>query len=260
MKDFDLSKNEICEILEFNYLKYNNPKFIETDPIQIPHLFTKKEDVEVSGFITSILAWGQRPTIIKNCKDLMNRMDNSPADFIKNHNELERLQFGNFVHRTFNGVDCIYFLHALQTLYLNYNGLEGSFNQHFKETANLGTTIHEWKKTFMSFDSPARTGKHIADPLKNSTAKRLLMFLRWMVRRDKKGVDFGIWTHIPSSALYAPIDLHSSRVARKLELLTRKQDDWKAVIELTENLRKFDPNDPVKYDFALFGLGANKEL
>jgi uncharacterized protein (TIGR02757 family) len=260
MKDFDLSNNEVGEILEFNYLKYNNPKFIETDPIQIPHLFTDKEDIEISGFITAILAWGQRQTIIKNCSDLMNRMDNCPADFIKNHNKVERQQFGNFVHRTFNGVDCIYFVEALQKLYLDHNGLEGSFNTHFKKTSNLANTIHEWRNTFLSFESPSRTGKHIADPTRNSTAKRILMYLRWMIRKDRKGVDFGIWTKIPPSALYAPIDLHSARVARKLGLLNRTQDDWKAVIELTDNLRKFDPKDPVKYDFALFGLGVNKEL
>jgi uncharacterized protein (TIGR02757 family) len=260
MKDLNLSNNEVGEILEFNYLKYNNPKFIETDPIQIPHLFSKKEDIEISAFITAILAWGQRPTIIKNCKDLMNSMDNAPADFIKNHNPTERLQFSNFVHRTFNGEDCMYFIKALQELYLKHKGLEGSFSSHFKETSNLEKTIHEWRKTFLSFESPGRTGKHIADPSRNSTAKRILMYLRWMVRKDKKGVDFGIWKQIPASALYAPIDLHSARVARKLGLLTRKQDDWKAVIELTDNLRKFDPQDPVKYDFALFGLGANKEL
>lgn len=260
MNDSSLSTNEVGEILEFNYLKYNNPKFIETDPIQIPHLFTKKEDIEISAFITAILAWGQRPTIIKNCKDLMERMDNAPVDFIRNHNSAERNQFGNFIHRTFNGIDCVYFIKALQELYLKHEGLEGSFNYHFKKTSNLENTIHEWRKTFLSFESPDRTGKHIADPLKNSTAKRILMYLRWMVRKDKNGVDFGIWKKIPPSALFAPIDLHSARVARKLELLTRKQDDWKAVIELTDNLRKFDSKDPVKYDFALFGLGANKEL
>lgn len=251
-----LSKADVKEILEEKVLLFNRPSFIMDDPISIPHQFTKKEDIEISAFLTALIAWGQRPVILRNAMQLLERMDMQPYDFILNHKTAERKAFINFVHRTFNGEDAIYLLKALQKVYREENGLEGIFNRAYQNSNDLGTGISLVKSKLLSFSAPGRTAKHLADPLKNSSAKRLCMFLRWMVRHDGKGVDFGIWKAIPSSALYCPLDIHSGRVARAFRLLSRKQDDWKAVEELTQNLRKMDPSDPVKYDFALFGLGA----
>lgn len=185
----------------------------------------------------------------------MDLMDNEPHDFILHHSPSERKKFSMFVHRTFNGIDAVYLLHALQQVYKLYGGLDGIFSKAYQNTGEMGAAISEARSILLSFKSPSRTAKHIANPLKNSSAKRINMFLRWMVRKDKNGVDFGIWKKIPPSALYCPLDLHSGRVARSLSLLKRKQDDWKAVQELTDALRKLDAVDPVKYDFALYGLG-----
>ncbi|CAN5603518.1 TIGR02757 family protein [soil metagenome] len=253
-----MKKNQLSELREFLDLKvaeFNTPAFIEHDPISIPHLFTAKEDREISGFLIATIAWGQRPTILKNGLQLMKAMDYQPSDFIRHHSIAERKQFAAFVHRTFNGTDCIYFIKALQQLYRHHDGLEGSFSACFSNSNDLGKSISEWKNKFFAFQPETRTFKHFADPLKNSSAKRICMYLRWMVRKDNAGVDFGIWKKIPVSALCPPLDLHSGRVARLLGLLERKQDDWKAVTELRKKLLQLDPNDPVKYDFALYGLG-----
>lgn len=244
--------SELQELLDHKVDLYNRLDFIESDPISIPHQFSKNEDIEISGFFAATLAWGQRKTIIRNANDLMDKMDRSPYDFILNHSAQERKQFSRFVHRTFNGVDCIYFLKSLQHLYKNHQGLYGTF----KKSKNIEDSISRFKQLFFELPHPSRTQKHIADPLKNSSAKRLCMYLRWMVRNDKRKVDFGIWKQIPASQLYCPLDVHSARVARELGLLTRKQNDWKAVVELTEKLKQFDKLDPVKYDFALFGMGV----
>ncbi|OJX54161.1 MAG: TIGR02757 family protein [Flavobacterium sp. 38-13] len=234
---------------------YNNPDFIESDPIQIPHAFSIKEDIEIAGFLSSIIAWGNRKMIINNSKKMMELMGNSPYDFIMTHQDYQLERLENFVHRTFNGQDFISFIKALQNIYANHSGLEAVFLKNQKEDS-MQHSIHEFKKIFFEIEHLQRTQKHISDPLNNSAAKRINMFLRWMVRQDKKGVDFGIWKTISPSALSCPLDVHSGNVARKLGLLHRKQNDAKALAELDLQLRKLDPNDPVKYDFALFGLGV----
>jgi len=233
---------------------YNNPNFIESDPVQIPHLFSQKEDIEIAGFLSATIAWGNRKMIIKNAHRMMDLMGNAPYDFVMSHSEddLERLE--SFVHRTFNGQDFSSFIKGLRHIYTNYNGLEAVFSK-YQEKENLQKSIHEFKKIFFEVPHAYRTQKHISDPLNGSAAKRINMYLRWMVRRDNKGVDLGIWQSIPPSALSCPLDVHSGNVARKLGLLTRKQNDGKALTELDLKLREFDPTDPVKYDFALFGLG-----
>ncbi|KJD33014.1 hypothetical protein PK35_08585 [Tamlana nanhaiensis] len=251
------SNKSILELKDFLDEKveiYDNPKFIESDPIQIPHQFSKKEDIEISGFLTATIAWGNRKSIINNAKKLMHFLDDAPHDFIINHEENDLQKLENFVHRTFNGTDCITFIRALQHIYKNHNGLESLFNK--LNTNNLQEAISKFKTVFFEVEHLPRTQKHISDPLKNSAAKRINMYLRWMVRKDNAGVDFGIWNSIAPSQLSCPLDVHSGNVARKLNLLSRKQNDSKALSELDYNLRILDEIDPVKYDFALFGLGV----
>lgn len=233
---------------------YNNPKFIESDPIQIPHRYTLKEDIEIAGFLSAIIAWGNRKMIINNASKMMDLMGNSPYDFIMSHqdNQLEQLNY--FVHRTFNGRDMICFIKGLQHIYSLHGGLEAVFTKH-QENDSLQKSISEFKKIFFEIPHLTRTEKHLSDPLNNSAAKRINMYLRWMIRKDNKGVDFGIWNLSPSK-LSCPLDVHSGNVARKLNLLGRKQNDAKALFELDTNLRLLDSTDPVKYDFALFGLGV----
>ncbi|MDU8887292.1 TIGR02757 family protein [Yeosuana sp. MJ-SS3] len=251
----NFSKAELKDFLDTKVVQYNNPKFIESDPIQIPHLFSKKEDIEIAGFLTATIAWGNRKSIINNAKRMMLLLDNSPHDFIIYHQESDLEALSPFVHRTFNGTDFITFIKGLQHIYKTYGGLEVVFAKH-AETDSLQKSIHHFKQGFFEINHLQRTQKHISDPLKNSAAKRINMFLRWMVRQDNAGVDFGIWKSISSSQLSCPLDVHSGNVARKLELLTRTQNDAKALAELDISLRTLDPNDPVKYDFALFGLGV----
>ncbi|MFA5419538.1 MAG: TIGR02757 family protein [Bacteroidales bacterium] len=245
------------EFLNFKAEYYNHVRFIPSDPISIPHLFTRKEDIEISGFFSAIIAWGQRPTIIKNATKLVEWMDYSPFDFILNFNESDLKPFSKFVHRTFNGEDCDFFLWSLKNIYQNYQTLENAFTIGFSESEiNVKQAIILFRKRFFEIESPARTQKQIANPSKNSSSKRINMFLRWMVRKDKNGVDFGIWNKIQPSQLVCPLDVHVANVSRKIGLLSRKMNDWKAAEELTEILKTFDRNDPVKYDFALFGLGV----
>jgi len=235
--------------------QYNRPGFIATDPVSIPHLFTEKEDIEIAAFLTATLSWGQRKSILKNAGRLLSMMRGGPLRFITEHEEEDLDVFLTFVHRTFNGLDLARFLHALKRIYLEYGGMEKVFAEGFAGGSSVYDALAHFRSVFFG-DTPAgRTGKHLSDVTANSAAKRLNMFLRWMVRDDGKGVDFGIWSGIPSSHLMIPLDVHSGRVARKLGLLSRKQDDWRAVEELTGNLRKLDPQDPVRYDYALFGLG-----
>lgn len=250
-----ISEKEIKAFLDFKVEQYNIPAFIETDPIQIPHHFSKKEDIEVSGFITATIAWGNRKSILINANRLMELLDYSPYDFVINHTSKDLMALEGFVHRTFNGEDLRYFIIALKNIYLNHGGLERVFKT-FSEDHSLQGSIHEFKKIFFELTHLTRTEKHVSDPLKNSAAKRINMFLRWMVRKDKTGVDFGIWESIHPSQLSCPLDVHSGNTARKLKLLHRKQNDAKALVELDTSLRKLDPVDPVKYDFALFGLGV----
>ncbi|MGM8362223.1 TIGR02757 family protein [Flavobacterium sp. ARAG 55.4] len=250
-----MNKAELKDFLDEKVLQYNTLDFIESDPVQIPHLFTQKEDIEIAGFLSATIAWGNRKMIIKNSHRMMELMGNAPYDFVMSHTEpdLERLE--NFVHRTFNGQDFMVFIKSLQNIYKNHNGLEAVFSKN-KEINSMQKSISEFKKIFFDIPHAARTQKHISDPLNNSAAKRINMYLRWMCREDNKGVDLGLWKSIPSAALSCPLDVHSGNVARKLGLLNRKQNDAKALLELDTKLRELDANDPVKYDFALFGLGV----
>ena len=249
-----LSNSELKDFLDEKSFQYNQASFIESDPIQIPHEFTKKEDIEIAAFLTSIIAWGQRKTIIKNSYKMMEILDNSPHDFIINSSEKE-IEKAHIIHRTFNPVDFRYFIKTLKRIYIDYGNLENAFYIE-KENTDMHFNIHNFKKIFFKNNFPLRTTKHLSDPFKGSACKRINMFLRWMVRNDNKGVDFGIWKNISPSILSCPLDVHSGNVARKLGLLLRTQNDHKAVLELDRKLRKFDDSDPVKYDFALFGLGV----
>ncbi len=249
--EFDLK-----DFLDEKVQKYNHPSFIETDPIQIPKRFSKKENIEISAFLAATIAWGQRPTIIKNASKLMGWMENDPHDFLMNSSEEDWGIFHNFKHRTFNGADCVFFLRSLKNIYKNKGGLESVFAFGFKNDQSIDSSLRFFRQVFFEVPFLERSQKHIANIDKGSSAKRLNMFLRWMVREDNAGVDFGLWRGIPMSALHMPLDIHTGRQARLLGLLTRKQDDWKAVKELTSRLGEFDKKDPVKYDFALFGLGA----
>lgn len=241
------------DFLNQKYDEFNRPSFINSDPISIPHLFTNSNDIEIAGFISATIAWGQRKTIIKNAKLFMQLMDNSPYDFVINHSNKELNNFNYFKHRTFNGEDAKYFIKSLKNIYVKHQGLENVFSY---APTNMELNIHHFKKIFFEINHPLRTTKHVADPLKKSAAKRINMFLRWMVRKDNRGVDFGIWNNIVPKHLMIPLDVHTGNVAKKLGLLKRKQNDWKAVEELTNALKKFDKNDPIKYDFSLFGLGV----
>ena len=250
-----MKKAEIKAFLDEKAAQYECLDFISADPIQIPHSFTKKEDIEISGFLAATIAWGNRKSIITNAQKMMGLMDNAPHDFVLHHQEKDLKRFEGFVHRTFNAEDMSYFVRALKHIYTQHHGLEAVF-AHATQKTDLQTAIHHFKQLFFSLSHPNRTQKHISDPLKGSAAKRLNMYLRWMVRSDKKGVDFGLWKSISPAQLSCPLDVHSGNVARKLKLLKRKQNDAKALVELDHNLRKMDAQDPVKYDFALFGLGV----
>lgn len=246
---------EIIDFLNEKVEQFNNPTFIESDPIQIPHRYKRKEDIEISGFLTATIAWGNRTMIIQNASKMMNLMGESPYDFIMEHSETDLERFENFVHRTFNSIDIQFFIQSLQNIYVNHGGMERIFKIH-PTSDSIQPAITEFKKVFFSIHHPERTTKHVSDPINNSSAKRINMFLRWLVRNDRKGVDFGLWKELSPAILSCPLDVHSGNVARKLGLLHRKQNDAKALAELDNTLRSMDPTDPVKYDFALFGLGA----
>jgi uncharacterized protein (TIGR02757 family) len=250
-----LTKSELKEFLNTKVEQYNNNTFIESDPIQIPHQFLKKEDIEIAGFLTATIAWGNRKSIINNANKMMQLMEQTPHDFVINHSQKDLDSLQHFVHRTFNGEDFVQFIKSLNHIYKNHQGLEAVFAKH-AQSDSMQNSIHHFKNVFFEIPHQLRTQKHISDPLKNSAAKRINMFLRWMVRNDKNGVDFGIWKSLSPSQLSCPLDVHSGNVARKLGLLTRKQNDAKALHELDTSLRQLDANDPVKYDFALFGLGV----
>jgi uncharacterized protein (TIGR02757 family) len=248
--------DKLIDFLENKVLAYNQPSFIDGDPISVPHRFSGKNDIEIAAFFSAILAWGNRKSIVKSANELMNRMDQAPFDFLMNASEHEHVRFHDFIYRTFQGDDCLFFLHSLRNIYNQHGGLQHAFSAGYKVHQNIKGAIMHFRNLFFEPISMQRTQKYIANPISGSAAKRINMFLRWMVRKDSSGVDFGIWDSIPPSDLMCPLDVHSGRVARKLGLLSRKLDDWKSVEELTENLRKFDPSDPVKYDYALFGLGV----
>jgi uncharacterized protein (TIGR02757 family) len=245
------------DFLEEKYRTYNTEAFIESDPIRIPHLFRKKQDIEIAGFLAATIAWGNRKSILANAQRLVEWMDMAPHDFIVQAATSDLKPFKKFVHRTFNGTDCLYFLHALRNLYAKYPSLEEAFACGLDASSkNIKPAILSFRREFFSLKHPARTEKHVSDPSKKSSAKRLCMYLRWMVRKDQAGVDFGLWKKISPSQLCLPLDVHTGNVSRALGLLKRKQNDWQAVEEVTTVLRRFDAADPVKYDFALFGLGV----
>jgi len=250
-----LTSFELKEFLDAKVSQYNNLSFIESDPISIPHRFTLKEDIEIAGFLAATIAWGNRKSIINNASKMMDLLGNSPYDFVMEHSEEQLDPLNQFVHRTFNGLDLRTFILSLRNIYTNHGGLEQIFlpktNSDF-----LQTQISGFKQVFFEIDHAIRTQKHVSDPARGSAAKRINMYLRWMIRKDDTGVDFGIWENISPALLSCPLDVHSGNVARKLGLLTRKQNDAKAVLELDTSLRALDKADPVKYDFALFGLGV----
>ena len=248
-------KDELKAFLDEKADQYNNKNFILEDPIQIPHHFSSKEDIEISGFLISIIAWGNRKAIIKSGQKLLDIMQHSPFEYIMNVSE-DELNELEFVHRTFSVDDLRTFIRSLKNLYQIHDGLEGAFSH----GDNVHDRIERFRELFFEVPHEARTTKHISSPAKGSAAKRINMFLRWMVRDDKRGVDFGIWKNIPASELCIPLDVHTGNVARELGLLKRKSNDWKAVEELMSTLRTYDPNDPSKYDFALFGIGINNDL
>lgn len=248
------------DFLDEKVERFNRPDFIVDDPVSIPHAFKKKQDIEIAGFFAAVLAWGQRKTIIRKCRELMAMMDNDPHRFILHHSENDLKPLLDFRHRTFNGTDALYFVEALKMLYKKHVSLEDAFVVP-KGDINIEKGLIGFHHAFFSLeDHPHRTKKHLPTPERKSTCKRINMYLRWMVRQDDKGVDFGIWKKIRPSQLICPCDLHVDRVGRRLKLIRRRQTDWLTAIELTENLRKFDPVDPVKYDFALFGLGIEEGL
>lgn len=250
-----MSNDELKEFLDEKVLLFNNPNFIESDPIQIPHQFSSKEDIEIAAFLTSTIAWGNRKVIINNSQRMMKMMGNSPYDFVISHNDTQLKRLNDFVHRTFNSQDFVTFVKSLQHIYSEHHGLEQAFAKN-QQTLSMQHSISEFKKIFFEVSHQERTTKHVSDPAQGSAAKRINMFLRWMCRNDNAGVDFGLWNTISPAALSCPLDVHSGNVARKLGLLERKQNDGKALAELDAALRLLDAADPVKYDFALFGLGV----
>ena len=254
--------NAIKDFLDEKVIQYNQPGFITLDPISIPHRFSKKQDIEISGFFAAILAWGQRKTIINKCLELFTLMDNAPHDFLLHHREEDLKSLLNFKHRTFNEVDTLYFVHFLSWYYRRFESLEDAFLiGQTGQTESMESILTRFHDYFFSLpDAPSRTKKHIATPVRKAACKRINMYLRWMVRDDDKRVDFGLWKRIKPAQLICPCDLHVDRVGRKLGLITRKQTDWQTAMELTERLREFDPVDPVKYDFALFGLGVEEKF
>jgi len=259
-KDKSQYQQDIKLFLDSKVDQFNRPEFIDLDPISIPHQFKKKQDIEVAALIAAILAWGQRVTIINKSKDFLGRMDNSPHDFLLNHKSNDLKKFRNYKHRTFNETDALYFIEFLSQYYKKNESLETAFGI-LPTDEHVGRGLENFHRLFFSLvDFPKRTQKHISTPERKSACKRINMYLRWMVRSDNKGVDFGIWSTISPSQLICPCDLHVERVARKLKLIKRKQMDWQTAVELTNNLRKLDLTDPVKYDFALFGLGVMEKF
>ncbi|WP_425392342.1 TIGR02757 family protein [Ekhidna sp.] len=256
-----MNQQQLKSFLDAKVAEYNQPGFIPNDPVSIPHEYSKKQDIEIAGFIAAVFAWGQRKTIINKSHEFLSPMDHSPHDFVLHYSEGDLKPFMDFKHRTFNSTDALYFLHFFRWFYQKHDSLEEGFIGGLGQNASMESRLTHFFELFFSLpDHPLRTYKHIPNPARKSACKRINMFLRWMVRQDDKGVDFGIWKRISPSSLVCPCDLHVDRVARKLKLIKRKQTDWQTAIELTENLKKLDPLDPVKYDFALFGLGVEEKF
>lgn len=257
-----MNRSELKAFLDAKVVQYNQLSFIELDPIVIPHQFSKKQDIEISGLIAAVFAWGQRKTIINKCLDFLGRMDNDPYQFVLHHSEADLRRFLDFKHRTFNPTDALYFIEFFKWYYQLHDSLETAFSEGIStDSKHIGEGLKHFFELFFSLpDAPKRTQKHIPTPDRKSACKRINMYLRWMVRKDDAGVDFGLWSQIQPRQLICPCDLHVDRVARKLKLIKRKQTDWETAVELTEELKKLDPLDPVKYDFALFGLGIEERF
>lgn len=252
-------EREIRDLLEAKYLEYNTRGFILTDPIQVPHSFKRKEDIEISSFLTCTIAWGSRKMIINNAFRLMNLMDDKPYEFITSSSRKEWKAMDGFVHRTFQTGDLFYFLDALKRIYTEKGGLEPVFSEGYSKGGIYDAIIH-FREVFLQWNPLRRVNKHVSNPATGSAAKRLNLFIMWMVRHDPAGVHFGLWPDISMSDLIIPLDLHVGRVSRSLGLISRNANDWRSAIELTSKLRKFDPADPVKYDFSLFGMGLDKTV
>lgn len=255
-----MEKEELKELLDALYEKYDTPDFVENDPVSVPHMFTGREDREIAGFLASTIAWGNRKAIVKSGRRMVEFMDNSPYDFTLNASERELASLERFVHRTFNGRDFASFVTALRRLYRECGGIGGFFEERYAATGDLRRVLSEFRTAFFACDHSPHCEKHLSSIDRKASCKRLNMYVRWMVRDDGRGVDFGLWKSIPPAALYLPLDVHSGNMSRALGILTRRQNDWKAVEEVTEALRRFDPEDPVKYDFALFGAGIDGYL
>ncbi|BDX37160.1 TIGR02757 family protein [Tenuifilaceae bacterium CYCD] len=254
------SKTELQELLDSRYKRYANKFFLVDDPIQIPHRFNKMEDIEIVGMLTATIAWGNRKSILNSMVRLLTAMNNNPYEFVINYKSSDKKYLKGFVHRTFNADDCAAFIQVLNSIYSEQGGLRRVFVDAYNQSQSVADSINAFRDCFVKADIPSRTLKHTPNINNGSAAKRLNMYLRWLVRPSFEGVDFGLWTEIPTSALLIPLDVHSGRVARSLGLLQRQQNDFKAVEELTSELRQFDSNDPIKFDFALFGMGVNGEV
>jgi uncharacterized protein (TIGR02757 family) len=249
-----LRREEIGDLLEYKHNQYNHQDFILADPLQVPHSFSVKEDIEIAAFLTATIAWGNRVSIIKSANRMMDLLHRSPYDFIRLTGSDDIEGIGRFVHRTYNTTDFVYFILALKRLYSDYGGLETVFTEGYK-SGSIFNAIVRFRRIFVSAGFPGHAAKHVSDVEKGSAAKRLNLFLMWMVRKDFRGVHFGLWNGISPADLMIPLDTHVGRTARSLGLLTRKTNDWRSVEELTAELRKFDPEDPCRFDFSLFGLG-----
>ena len=257
MIETGIGHEELKELLERLYERYNRPEFIDSDPIVVPHRFSAREDIEISGFLAATIAWGNRKTIVANGLRMMEFLDNAPYDFTMNASDIELAGLRHYVHRTFNGHDLAAFIRALRELYRSGGGLGGFFEQAWLRSGDIRRVLSEFRRRFFAVEHAPRCEKHFSSIDRGASCKRLNMYLRWMVRDDDRGVDFGLWRAIPASALYLPLDLHTGNMGRALGLLSRRQNDWKAVEEITASLREFDPEDPVRYDFALFGAGMD---
>lgn len=255
-----MQHDELLELLEFLHDKYNRAEFIESDPISVPHLFTERHDREVAGLLASTIAWGNRKAIVKSARRMMLYMDHAPADFVRNASPAELQHLQSYVHRTFNGQDFIDFILCMRHIIEGWGGIGEFFEQNYTQTNSIAEVLSRFRREFLTCNHNPHCEKHISSIDKGAACKRLNMYLRWFVRRDERGVDFGLWRKIPMSALYLPLDVHTGNMGRALGLLKRKQSDWKATVEITDSLRTFDAADPVRYDFSLFGAGIDGYL
>ncbi len=252
-----MEREELKELLEHLHDKYNRPEFIEPDPISVPHSFSDKADREIAGFFASTIAWGNRKAIVKSAHRMMMYMDNTPADFVRNASDKELSHLQSYVHRTFNGQDFTDFVLAIRGIIERFGGIGDYFESEYERTGNLASVLSSFRREFFSCEHNIHCEKHLSSIDKGAACKRLNMYLRWFVRHDERGVDFGLWRKIPMSALYLPLDIHTGNMGRALGLLNRRQSDWKATVEITDNLRYFDAEDPIRYDYSLFGAGID---